>query len=106
LLPNFFFEPPSNIKKPHNAPAPNKCARFTIVPPCSRASCPALLSPRTYIIAKTAAGRNFLTKVNANFGNSAVTSHRAGAIEEEVEKLQWATVWGADTVMDLSTGAR
>ena len=46
------------------------------------------------------AGRHFLTKVNANFGNSAVSS----SIEEEVEKLQWSTIWGADTVMDLSTG--
>ena len=46
-------------------------------------------------------GRNFLVKVNANIGNSAVTS----SIEEEVEKLVWATRWGADTVMDLSTGA-
>lgn len=45
-------------------------------------------------------GRNFLTKVNANIGNSAVTS----SIEEEVEKLIWAIRWGADTVMDLSTG--
>jgi phosphomethylpyrimidine synthase len=45
-------------------------------------------------------GRNFLVKVNANIGNSAVTS----SIEEEVEKLTWATRWGADTVMDLSTG--
>jgi phosphomethylpyrimidine synthase len=45
-------------------------------------------------------GRNFLVKVNANIGNSAVTS----SIEEEVEKLRWATRWGADTVMDLSTG--
>ncbi|KAG2425459.1 hypothetical protein HXX76_013669 [Chlamydomonas incerta] len=45
-------------------------------------------------------GRNFMTKVNANFGNSAVSS----SIEEEVEKLQWSTIWGADTVMDLSTG--
>lgn len=45
-------------------------------------------------------GRNFLTKINANFGNSAVSS----SIEEEVEKLQWATMWGADTCMDLSTG--
>ena len=45
-------------------------------------------------------GRNFLTKINANIGNSAVRS----SIEEEVEKLQWATRWGADTVMDLSTG--
>ena len=44
--------------------------------------------------------RNFLVKVNANIGNSAVTS----SIEEEVEKLTWATRWGADTVMDLSTG--
>jgi len=47
-----------------------------------------------------AIGRNFLVKVNANIGNSAVTS----SIEEEVEKLVWATRWGADTVMDLSTG--
>jgi len=45
-------------------------------------------------------GRNFLVKVNANIGNSAVTS----SIEEEVEKLVWSTRWGADTVMDLSTG--
>ena len=45
-------------------------------------------------------GRNFLVKVNANIGNSAITS----SIEEEVEKMLWATHWGADTVMDLSTG--
>ncbi|WAJ69345.1 phosphomethylpyrimidine synthase ThiC [Catenovulum adriaticum] len=45
-------------------------------------------------------GRNFLVKVNANIGNSAVTS----SIEEEVEKLVWSTRWGGDTVMDLSTG--
>ncbi|MCC6671686.1 MAG: phosphomethylpyrimidine synthase ThiC [Planctomycetes bacterium] len=45
-------------------------------------------------------GRNFLVKVNANIGNSAVAS----SIEEEVDKLQWAVRWGADTVMDLSTG--
>ncbi|MEX2527883.1 MAG: phosphomethylpyrimidine synthase ThiC [Gemmatimonadota bacterium] len=45
-------------------------------------------------------GRNFKVKVNANIGNSAVTS----SIDEEVEKLRWATLWGADTVMDLSTG--
>ena len=45
-------------------------------------------------------GRNFLVKVNANIGNSAVSS----SIEEEVEKLPWASRWGADTVMDLSTG--
>lgn len=45
-------------------------------------------------------GRNFLVKVNANIGNSSVTS----SIEEEIEKLIWATHWGADTVMDLSTG--
>lgn len=45
-------------------------------------------------------GRNFLVKINANIGNSAVTS----SIEEEVEKLVWAIRWGADTVMDLSTG--
>ena len=46
-------------------------------------------------------GRNFLVKINANIGNSAVTS----SVEEEVDKLSWATRWGADTVMDLSTGA-
>src|SRR5215210_6895851 len=45
-------------------------------------------------------GRNFHVKINANIGNSAVSS----SIEEEVAKLQWATLWGADTVMDLSTG--
>lgn len=45
-------------------------------------------------------GRKFLVKVNANIGNSAVLS----SIEDEVHKLQWATMWGADTVMDLSTG--
>ena len=48
----------------------------------------------------TIIGRHFRVKVNANIGNSAVTS----SIEEEVEKLVWATRWGADTVMDLSTG--
>jgi phosphomethylpyrimidine synthase len=46
-------------------------------------------------------GRNFLVKINANIGNSAVTS----SIRDEVDKLTWATRWGADTVMDLSTGA-
>ena len=45
-------------------------------------------------------GRNFLVKINANIGNSAVSS----SIEEEVEKMIWSTRWGADTVMDLSTG--
>ena len=45
-------------------------------------------------------GRNFLTKINANIGNSAVTS----SVEEEVDKMVWAIRWGADTVMDLSTG--
>ncbi len=47
-----------------------------------------------------AIGRNFLVKINANIGNSVVTS----SIEEEVEKMTWAARWGADTVMDLSTG--
>ncbi|MBU1213365.1 MAG: phosphomethylpyrimidine synthase ThiC, partial [Alphaproteobacteria bacterium] len=47
-----------------------------------------------------AIGRNFLVKINANIGNSAVTS----SVEEEVEKMVWATRWGGDTVMDLSTG--
>ena len=45
-------------------------------------------------------GSNFLVKINANIGNSAVTS----SIGEEVDKLRWAVKWGADTVMDLSTG--
>ncbi|RCV50622.1 phosphomethylpyrimidine synthase ThiC [Marinitenerispora sediminis] len=49
-----------------------------------------------------AIGKRFLVKVNANIGNSAVSS----SIEEEVEKMVWATRWGADTVMDLSTGQR
>ncbi len=48
-----------------------------------------------------AIGRNFLCKINANIGNSAISS----GIAEEVEKLRWAIHWGADTVMDLSTGA-
>ncbi|PRW63569.1 phosphomethylpyrimidine synthase ThiC [Actinopolyspora mortivallis] len=47
-------------------------------------------------------GKNFLVKVNANIGNSAVTS----SVEEEVEKMVWASRWGADTIMDLSTGSR
>ncbi len=47
-------------------------------------------------------GRNFLVKINANIGNSAVSS----SVEEEVAKLQWSTLWGADTVMDLSTGKK
>lgn len=47
-------------------------------------------------------GKNFLVKVNANIGNSAVSS----AVEDEVEKMVWATRWGADTIMDLSTGKR
>lgn len=45
-------------------------------------------------------GRNFLVKINANIGNSAITS----SVEEEVEKMVWACRWGADTIMDLSTG--
>jgi phosphomethylpyrimidine synthase len=48
-----------------------------------------------------AIGRNFLVKINANIGNSAVTS----SVAEEVDKMAWATLWGADTVMDLSTGS-
>ncbi len=47
-----------------------------------------------------AIGRNFLVKINANIGNSSIAS----SIEEEVEKMRWASLWGADTVMDLSTG--
>ena len=47
-----------------------------------------------------AIGRNFLVKINSNIGNSAVTS----SVAEEVEKMVWSIRWGADTVMDLSTG--
>jgi phosphomethylpyrimidine synthase len=47
-----------------------------------------------------AIGRNFLVKINSNIGNSALSS----SIEEEVEKMRWSIIWGADTVMDLSTG--
>ena len=67
----------------------------------SRAAAPSF--PRTSTIPKLEPmiiGRNFLVKINANIGNSAVAS----SIEEEVEKMRWATRWGADTVMDLSTG--
>ena len=46
-------------------------------------------------------GRNFLVKINGNIGNSALSS----SIQEEVEKVQWATLWGSDTIMDLSSGA-
>ena len=61
------------------------------------------LSPQISIIQRWSPmiiGRNFLVKINANIGNSAVTS----SIEEEVEKLIWSIRWGSDTVMDLSTG--
>ena len=65
---------------------------------CGRAILPANINhPESEPMA---IGRNFLVKVNANIGNSAVGS----SIEEEVEKLSWAVRWGADTVMDLSTG--
>jgi phosphomethylpyrimidine synthase len=63
-----------------------------------RAIIPANINHRE--LEPTIIGRNFLVKVNANIGNSAVTS----SVAEEVEKLVWAIRWGADTVMDLSTG--
>jgi phosphomethylpyrimidine synthase len=63
-----------------------------------RAIIPANINPPE--IEPMAIGRNFLVKINANIGNSAVSS----SIEEEVEKMVWATRWGTDTVMDLSTG--
>ena len=63
-----------------------------------RAIIPANINPPE--IEPMAIGRNFKVKINANIGNSAVSS----SIEEEVAKLRWATLWGADTVMDLSTG--
>jgi phosphomethylpyrimidine synthase len=65
---------------------------------CGRAIIPANI--RHLELEPMIIGKKFLVKVNANIGNSAVGS----SIEEEVEKLQWATRWGADTVMDLSTG--
>jgi phosphomethylpyrimidine synthase len=65
---------------------------------CGRAIIPANINhPESEPMA---IGRNFLVKINANIGNSAVAS----SIEEEVEKMRWATKWGTDTVMDLSTG--
>ena len=65
---------------------------------CGRAIIPANINhPESEPMA---IGRNFLVKINANIGNSAVSS----SIEEEVEKMTWAIRWGADTVMDLSTG--
>ncbi len=65
---------------------------------CGRAIIPANINhPESEPMA---IGRNFLVKINANIGNSAVTS----SIEEEVEKMTWSIRWGADTVMDLSTG--
>src|SRR5512144_2711927 len=65
---------------------------------CGRAIIPANINhPESEPMA---IGRNFLVKINANIGNSVVTS----SIEEEVEKMTWAIRWGADTVMDLSTG--
>jgi phosphomethylpyrimidine synthase len=51
-------------------------------------------------------GRNFLVKINANLGNSAVTSAVTSSVADEVDKMRWATRWGADTIMDLSTGRR
>ena len=74
---------------------PNSCATR------SRAGAPS--SPPTSTMRELEPmiiGRNFLVKINANIGNSAVTS----SVEEEVEKMVWAIRWGADTVMDLSTG--
>ncbi len=66
---------------------------------CGRAIIPANINhPGTY--EPMIIGWNFLVKINANIGNSAVSS----SIHEEVDKLRWATLWGADTVMDLSTG--
>jgi phosphomethylpyrimidine synthase len=65
---------------------------------CGRAIIPANINhPESEPMA---IGRNFLVKINANIGNSAIAS----SIDEEVEKMRWATLWGADTVMDLSTG--
>ncbi len=89
---------------------PSSAAFRSASPPRSRRSSSATKSPRaapssrpTSIIPESEPmiiGRNFLVKINANIGNSAVAS----SIEEEVEKMRWATKWGADTVMDLSTG--
>jgi phosphomethylpyrimidine synthase len=65
---------------------------------CGRAIIPANI--RHLELEPMIIGRHFLVKINANIGNSVVSS----SIDEEVEKLRWATLWGADTVMDLSTG--
>ena len=82
-------------RDPRERVAPSSCATRSRA---GRAIIPANINhpePEPMII-----GRNFLVKINANIGNSAVAS----SIEEEVEKLRWAMRWGADTVMDLSTG--
>jgi phosphomethylpyrimidine synthase len=73
----------------------NSCAtRSRAAAPSSRQHQPPELEPMII-------GRNFLVKINANIGNSAVLT---SSVEEEVEKMVWAIRWGADTVMDLSTG--
>jgi phosphomethylpyrimidine synthase len=101
----------SALRTPHSAFTPSVFSRFP-------QRIPAQITPE-FVRAEVAAGRaiipnninhpesepmiigrNFLVKINANIGNSAVAS----SIEEEVEKMRWATKWGADTVMDLSTG--
>ena len=81
---------PSRRKSPPNSSAPKS--------PRGRAIIPANINHPE--LEPMIIGRNFLVKINANIGNSAVAS----SIEEEVEKMRWATKWGADTVMDLSTG--
>ena len=74
---------------------PSSCA--TRSPAAAPSSRPTSTTPK---LEPMAIGRNFLVKINANIGNSAVLSH----VDDEVEKLVWAIRWGADTVMDLSTG--
>ena len=89
--------PTARASGPRSRPSsrPNSCAtRLRAAAPSSRPT------STTRNCEPMAIGRNFLVKINANIGNSAVVSTAA----EEVEKLVWATRWGADTVMDLSTG--
>ena len=74
------------------------CVKIWIPSLCGRAIIPS--NKKHLELEPMIVGRKFLVKVNANIGNSVVSS----SIEEEVQKLQWATMWGADTAMDLSTG--
>ena len=98
---------PDNTPRRLGRPATSDCSIFGVRPLISSSNFP-LLAGRAIITSNKnhvelepqIIGRMFKVKINANIGNSAITS----SIEEEVEKLQWSMLWGADTLMDLSTG--